>query len=274
MSESAIVTVTRPITAAAGVFAPGHLGELTQYLPFELVDDVLAADQDGAASAAGAAVPGRGVLRARAGAVPAAGVCAGVGQADRRAGGSGAAEPVGEGAAGSAPPARPGAVQGAVRGRRRAVGPAAHARGALPRAAHRRLRWLQLAQGARHRPQPILAGPDPVPDGLRRLSHDPADDAGRDRHPRPARRRLGFRRPTETKPPWPGGCCRCCSPACWCCWTGASTPPPSSTELAGTGAKFLARSKSTRSPPVLAQLPDGSFLSDLDGLPCASSTPT
>ena len=30
-----------PITAAAGVYAPGHIGELTQYLPFELVDDVL-----------------------------------------------------------------------------------------------------------------------------------------------------------------------------------------------------------------------------------------
>src|SRR5260370_10633641 len=30
-----------PVTVAAGVFAPGHLGELTQYLPFELVDDVL-----------------------------------------------------------------------------------------------------------------------------------------------------------------------------------------------------------------------------------------
>ncbi|MCA1709584.1 MAG: IS4 family transposase, partial [Actinobacteria bacterium] len=29
------------MTVAAGVFAPGHLGELTQYLPFELVDDVL-----------------------------------------------------------------------------------------------------------------------------------------------------------------------------------------------------------------------------------------
>ena len=41
MSECAIVTVTRRITAAAGVYAPGHLGELTQYLPFELVDDVL-----------------------------------------------------------------------------------------------------------------------------------------------------------------------------------------------------------------------------------------
>ena len=41
MSESATVTVSRSIRVAGGVFAPGHLGELTQYLPFELVDDVL-----------------------------------------------------------------------------------------------------------------------------------------------------------------------------------------------------------------------------------------
>jgi hypothetical protein len=41
MSESATVSFARPITAAAGVYAPGHIGELTQYLPFELVDDVL-----------------------------------------------------------------------------------------------------------------------------------------------------------------------------------------------------------------------------------------
>jgi hypothetical protein len=41
MSESATVTVTRSVTAAAGVYAPGHVGELTPYLPFELVDDVL-----------------------------------------------------------------------------------------------------------------------------------------------------------------------------------------------------------------------------------------
>jgi Insertion element 4 transposase N-terminal/Transposase DDE domain len=40
--QSAIVTFTRTITVAAGVFAPGHLGELTQFAPFELVDDVLA----------------------------------------------------------------------------------------------------------------------------------------------------------------------------------------------------------------------------------------
>jgi hypothetical protein len=36
-----MVTFTRTVTVAAGVFAPGHLGELTQFVPFELVDDVL-----------------------------------------------------------------------------------------------------------------------------------------------------------------------------------------------------------------------------------------
>jgi len=39
--QSATATITRAVTAAAGVYAPGHLGELTRYLPFELVDDVL-----------------------------------------------------------------------------------------------------------------------------------------------------------------------------------------------------------------------------------------
>jgi Insertion element 4 transposase N-terminal/Transposase DDE domain len=42
MAQSATVTISRSITVAAGVFAPGHLGELTRYVPFELVDDVLA----------------------------------------------------------------------------------------------------------------------------------------------------------------------------------------------------------------------------------------
>src|ERR1700750_851268 len=41
-TQSAMTTITRAVTVAAGVFAPGHLGELTRYLPFELVDDVLA----------------------------------------------------------------------------------------------------------------------------------------------------------------------------------------------------------------------------------------
>jgi hypothetical protein len=34
-----MVSIARAETVAGGVFAPGHLGELTQYLPFELVDD-------------------------------------------------------------------------------------------------------------------------------------------------------------------------------------------------------------------------------------------
>jgi transposase IS4-like protein/DDE family transposase len=36
-----MTTFTRTVTVAGGVFGPGHLGELTQFLPFELVDDVL-----------------------------------------------------------------------------------------------------------------------------------------------------------------------------------------------------------------------------------------
>jgi hypothetical protein len=37
----AISVAVRTVRSAAGVFAAGHLGELTQYLPFELVDSVL-----------------------------------------------------------------------------------------------------------------------------------------------------------------------------------------------------------------------------------------
>lgn len=37
------IAITRTVRVAAGVFAPGHLGELTQFIPFEMVDDVLAA---------------------------------------------------------------------------------------------------------------------------------------------------------------------------------------------------------------------------------------
>ena len=35
--------ITKEIAVAAGVFAPGHLGELTQIVPFEMVDQALAA---------------------------------------------------------------------------------------------------------------------------------------------------------------------------------------------------------------------------------------
>jgi hypothetical protein len=36
-----VVSVARTITVAAGVFAPGHLGELTRIVPFEFADAVL-----------------------------------------------------------------------------------------------------------------------------------------------------------------------------------------------------------------------------------------
>ena len=39
---AAVTANTRTITVAAGVFAPGHLGELTQVIPFELAGAVLA----------------------------------------------------------------------------------------------------------------------------------------------------------------------------------------------------------------------------------------
>ena len=38
----AVTTITTTISVAAGVFAPGHLGELTRIVPFELADAVLA----------------------------------------------------------------------------------------------------------------------------------------------------------------------------------------------------------------------------------------
>ena len=37
------IAITRTVRVAGGVFAPGHLGELTQFIPFEMVDEVLAA---------------------------------------------------------------------------------------------------------------------------------------------------------------------------------------------------------------------------------------
>lgn len=40
-TQSATAAASDVVTVAGGVFGPGHLGELTQYLPFELADDVL-----------------------------------------------------------------------------------------------------------------------------------------------------------------------------------------------------------------------------------------
>jgi hypothetical protein len=39
--SACVVAISRTITVAAGVFAPGHLGELTRIVPFEMADAVL-----------------------------------------------------------------------------------------------------------------------------------------------------------------------------------------------------------------------------------------
>lgn len=54
--------ISRVVRVAAGVFGPGHLGELTQVVPFELVDAVLAETGPGADAAASseASAAGRG----------------------------------------------------------------------------------------------------------------------------------------------------------------------------------------------------------------------
>jgi hypothetical protein len=41
LKQCATSEFRRAVTVAEGLYAPGHLGELTQYIPFELVDDVL-----------------------------------------------------------------------------------------------------------------------------------------------------------------------------------------------------------------------------------------
>ncbi|MEU6869427.1 transposase domain-containing protein [Streptomyces sp. NPDC046751] len=49
--------IARTVGVAAGVFAPGHIGELTQTVPFEMVDEVL--EQTGAVQRRVRLVPAR-----------------------------------------------------------------------------------------------------------------------------------------------------------------------------------------------------------------------
>ena len=67
--------------------------------------------------------------------------------------------------------------------------------------------------------------------------------------------------------PGPPAAARCCARACWSCWTAASTPAGFFAEITRTGAMLLCPG------PCLPQarrscehLPDGSYLSCLDGL--------
>lgn len=148
--QSATTTITHAVTVAAGVFAPGHLGELTQYLPFELVDDVL--EQTRTVQRRLRDLPSRtGVYFLLA-----------LGMFPRL----GYARVWAKLTAGLAGIPVPAPSEKALRDLRRRLGPApmkalfevmaapagpaAHSRRALRWAAHGGLRWPQLAEGARH----------------------------------------------------------------------------------------------------------------------------
>lgn len=84
---AAVTAITTTITVAAGVFAPGHLGELTWQVPFELADAVL--EETRAAERRLRVLPSRaGIYFVLAlGLFPGLGY-QGAGEADRCAGGS------------------------------------------------------------------------------------------------------------------------------------------------------------------------------------------
>jgi len=266
-AESATTTIIHAVTVAGGVFAPGHLGELTRYLPFELVDDVLA--QTRTVQHRLRDLPSRvGVYF-----VLALGLFPGLGYAR-------VWDKLTAGLIGVAVP-RP--SEKALRDLRRRLGPA-------PLKALFEVVAGPLAQprtpGVRFR-------------GLRTVAFDgcnslkvPDTDRNRSWLGR-IRYRMGYagyptvRLMTLVETGTRGllgaalGCSpgdrdeptlarrllRLLEPGMLVLLDRAFDASAFLAEVAGTGAMLLARSKSTRNPAVLRHLSDGSYLSNLDGLP-------
>jgi hypothetical protein len=190
-TQSATATLTRAVTVAAGVFAPGHLSELTQYLPFEPVDDVL--EQTRTVQRRLRVLPSRaGVYFVLA-----------LAMSPRL----GYLRVWGKLTAGLAGLDLPRPSEKALRDLRRRLGPAPlkalfevvagplaqpHTPGVrfagLRTVAFDGLNSVKVPYTCRN---PDLAGEDPPSAGPGRLSGPAADDAGRDRHPRPARATVG-----------------------------------------------------------------------------------
>ena len=266
MSESSIVRFAHPITAAAGVYAPGHIGELTQYLPFELVDDVLSETKT---------VQRR--LRDLPSRVGVYFVLALV--LFPRLGYARVWQKLTAGLAGMVLPSP---SEKALRDLRRRLGPAPFkalfevVAGPLgqprtPGVSYRGLRTvafdgcnsLQVPDTERNRSwlgriryrmgfagYPTLRLMTLVETGTRGLIGAVLGSAGDRDEATLARRLLPL-----------------LHPGMLVLLDRAFDAAAFLTELDQTGARFLVRTKSTRRPPVLTHLPDGSFLSDLDGLP-------
>ena len=176
--------VTTTITVAAGSFAPGHLGELTRIVPFELADAVLEEAGAAGAAAAAAAVAGRDLLRAGDVPVPAAWLPGGMGQAHSGAGRRWAwlcrrRRRCGTCGGGSAP-RRCGGCSRSWPGRWDS-----RARpGSCSAGTGRFLRRLQVDQGPRYRAEPGLLGKhERVATGETGYPASVADDPGGDRAP-------------------------------------------------------------------------------------------
>ena len=254
--QSATVSIARAVTVAEGVFAPGHLGELTQYLPFELVDDVLAETKT--VQRRLRMLPSRAgcVFRPRPGDVPAPWLSAGVGQADRRAGRAGPAVPVGEGAAGVCAaawgPAPLKALFEVV------AGPLAqpHTPGVrfagLRTVAFDGLNSLKIPDTDRNR---SWIGKIRGRMGLAGISDAAADDPGRDRHPRPARRHCRLSVQPGRNRPGPAAAAAAGPGHAGASWTAAFDAGAFFAEITRTGAMLLSRARSTRSPLVLRPPP-------------------
>ncbi|MFF3394754.1 transposase domain-containing protein [Streptomyces sp. NPDC002669] len=156
------------------VFAPGHVGELTQVIPTELVDAVL--EETGTRERRLRLLPSRvGVYF-----VLALGLFEHLGARTGRCG----ATDVGEGPSRRASEDRSGPVPAAVRGDGRPVGPTVHPRRAVPTLADSRLRRLWESERPRPRAQSVLARPHAAPARPFWLPPADADDLVRNRHPR------------------------------------------------------------------------------------------
>jgi len=262
-------TITREVTVAAGVYAPGHLGELTQYLPFEVVDDVL--EQTKAVQRRLRDLPSRvGVYFTLA-----LGLFPGLGYA--RVWQKLTAGLTGVGGVAVVCPS-----EKALRDLRRRLGPAplkalfevVAGPLAQPRTPGVRFRGLRtvafdgcnsikVPDTDRNRSwlgriryrvgwagYPTLRLMTLVETGTRGLIGATLGGANDRDEPTQARRLLGLLGPDMLVLLDRG-------------FDGNAL----FTEVTNTGAKLLARCKSTRNPPVLAHLSDGSYLSCMDGLP-------
>ncbi|MGH3672212.1 MAG: transposase domain-containing protein [Pseudonocardiaceae bacterium] len=183
--------ITRVLAVAGGRFAPGHVGELTRIVPFEMVDAALV--EAGKLQARVRDLPARVVVYL----LLAAGLFAEIGYEQVRArmiaglDGLAVATPTG-GAGPGAASARGRTIDGAVGvARRLGRGPGHHGRALAWAAGRRHRRHNDVLPGQRGEPAGVPPGRGPS--RRYRVSDDPAAGPGRVWHPAPGAGLFSFR---------------------------------------------------------------------------------